>query len=63
MKNTYPILEYDDDRSAILTPDPFRLNGREPVPSIGVLCFFYDVFASLVEKQEVKEIGSLRSEV
>jgi len=63
MEKTYPILEFDDDRAAILNPDPYRFNGREPVPSTGVLCFFHDVFASLVEKQEVKEIGSLRSEM
>jgi len=63
MTKTYPILEHDEDRAAILNPDPFRFNAGPPVPSIAVLCFFQDVLVSLVENQELKEVGYLRSEM
>jgi len=63
MKKTYPILEFDEDRSSILNPDPFRFNGKPPVASIGVLCFFQDVISSLVETGELKEFGALHSEM
>ncbi len=63
MKKTYPILEFDENRSSILNPDPYRFNGKPPMASIGVLCFFQDVIKSLVEKGELKEFGALRSEM
>ena len=63
MNKTYPILEHDEDRAAILNPDPFRFNAGPPVPSIAVLCFFQDVLSDLVDSHELKELGRLRSEM
>lgn len=63
MKETYPILEFDEDRGAILTPDPYRFNGGPALPASAVLCFFQDVITSLVETGEVTTFGYLRSEM
>ena len=43
MTENAPILEFDGDRSAILSPDPYRTGGDIHLPSLGVLCFFQDV--------------------
>ena len=63
MKKTYPILEFDEDRAAILMPDPFRFNAGSPVPNIGVLTFFQDVITDLAEQGELTVLGYLRSEI
>ena len=42
MKNA-PILEFDEDRTGILMPDPFTIGVGTIVPARGVLCFFHDV--------------------
>ena len=63
MTKPYPILEFDNDRAAILAPDPFRLNGNVPVPAAGVLCFFQDVITDLVEGGDVTLLGYLNSEI
>lgn len=57
-----PILEFDEDRTSILMPDPFRLGVQQLVPARGVLCFFKDVIDELVEVGEMTELGNLRSE-
>lgn len=59
----YPILEFDEDRGSILTPDPFRFNAGAPVPAAGVLCFFQDVLSDLLKKDELEFIGNLVSEM
>lgn len=63
MKPQYPILEFDEDRSSILTPDPFALGAGVLIPARGVLCFFHDVLAQMVEEGQLKVIGHLRSEM
>jgi nucleoside phosphorylase len=63
MTKSSPILEFDEDRSAILNPDPFRFNGQPPVPAGAVLCFFQDVIDALLEKQALVLQGYLRSEM
>lgn len=63
MTKKSPILEFDDDRAAILMPDPFRFNGLPPVPAKAVLCFFQDVLDALLEKKELTIMGYLRSEM
>ncbi|KAF0110202.1 MAG: Purine or other phosphorylase family 1 [Chloroflexi bacterium] len=63
MTQKAPILEFDDDRSAILMPDPYRFSGGKPVPARGVLCFFKDVLDDLLEKNELMLIGYLGSEM
>ena len=63
MTRTAPILEFDEDRTGILMPDPFMIGVGTIVPSKGVLCFFYDVIATLLENGELTHIGNLKSEM
>ena len=63
MTSKSPILEFDEDRTAILMPDPFRFNGQPPIPAKAVLCFFQDVLDALLEKKELTLMGYLRSEM
>ncbi len=58
-----PILEFDEDRTSILMPDPFRVGVGSLVPARGVLCFFKDVLDALLEAGELTEVGHLRSEM
>lgn len=60
---SYPILEFDEDRSSITMPDPFALDFASRVPSRGVLCFFQDVINELVSLNQLTVIGYLRSEI
>jgi len=62
-KSHHPITEFDDDRSAILMPDPFAIGVGTLVPARGVLCFFQDVITDLCEEGKLKEIGHLSSEI
>lgn len=62
-KSRYPITEFDDDRSAILMPDPFMIGVGTLVPARGVLCFFQDVINALREEGKLKQIGHLSSEI
>jgi len=63
MTKKAPILEFDEDRTGILMPDPFAIGVGTLVPSKGVLCFFHDVIASLLENGELTHIGNLKSEM
>ena len=58
-----PILEHDEDRAAIIMPDPFRFAKCGPIPSRGVLCFFQDVISSLLEEAKLKKLGHLTTEM
>ena len=60
---SFPILEYDEDRSSITMPDPFALDFSSRVPARGVLCFFQDVIDELVSLNQLTVIGYLRSEI
>jgi uridine phosphorylase len=58
---SYPILEFDSSPKAIVEPQiQFELD-----PSIkgGVLCFFQEVLSGLLEHQQLRVIGELRSEM
>jgi uridine phosphorylase len=58
----YPILEFDPDPGAII--EPARV--IQPIDGIAercVLCFFQEVFETLKSRGEVRQIGSLRSEI
>ncbi len=61
MTKNYPILDFDDDRSAILTPDPYALGIGTPAHC--VLCFFQDVIDQMRDEGQLREIGNLRSEI
>lgn len=61
MTKHYPILDFDDDRSAILTPDPYALGIGTPAKC--VLCFFQEVITRLREEGQLREVGHLHSEI
>ena len=62
MRQTYPILEYDPERDAII--DPGRLIKPHPeMPEHGVITFFRDVLEDLVAQGYAVEIASLKSEM
>jgi len=63
MTHKTPILEFDDDRAAILMPDPYRFAKSGPVPARGVLCFFKDVFDALLAEGKLAKLGDLHSEI
>ena len=60
LKNA-PILEFDPTPTAILEPHNPPLS-CEPVDR-AVLCFFFDVFASLVDQGRLEDVGALSSEI
>jgi uridine phosphorylase len=56
----YPILDFDFSRQAIIEPRAdFDTGGLRR----GVLCFFYDTLAALVETGRLKPVGTLKSEI
>lgn len=61
MNHDSPILEFDPAPTAIL--EPYSPPTSEPVPAYAVLCFFHDVLAQLVEKQVLRKIGEIKSEI
>jgi len=61
LPDRYPILEFDPEREAILSPQA-GLRGRT-VPRKAVLCFFQDVLNDLRDSGMLKEIGALKSEI
>lgn len=63
MTRKAPILEFDEDRSAILMPDPYRFAGKATIPARGVLCFFQDVLDDLKSAGKLTHLGDLRSEI
>lgn len=63
MTRKAPILEFDEDRSAILMPDPYRFAGKAVIPARGVLCFFHDVIEGLVAAGDLTFLGNLGSEI
>ena len=62
MRQTYPILEFDPERDAII--DPVKLIQPHPeMPEHGVITFFQDVLEDLVAQGFAFEIASLKSEM
>ncbi len=61
MNHDSPILEFDPARNAILEPDGAPTS--EPVPDRCVLCFFHEIIEHLVERQVLRRIGQLKSEI
>jgi len=58
---TYPILDFDPGRNAILTPRQYAT--KEPLPQRGVLCFFADVLRKLKRGNRLKKTASFTSEM
>lgn len=63
MTSHYPIIEFDEDRTSILMPDPFSVGVGTILPAHGVLCFFADTIESLVNEGKLTVIGHLKSEI
>jgi uridine phosphorylase len=63
MTHKSPILEFDNDRSAILMPDPYRFSKNGQIPARAVLCFFKDVFDTLLTEGKLTKLGDLHSEI
>ncbi|HAL16983.1 MAG TPA: hypothetical protein DCP32_09595 [Anaerolineaceae bacterium] len=61
MNHDSPILEFDPARRAILEPDGAPTS--EPAPDRCVLCFFHEIIEQLVERQALRRIGQLKSEI
>ncbi len=61
MNADYPILEYDPDPHAILSPQVETLRGK--LPSKAVLCFFQDVLQDHLNNGKLERVGNLKSEI
>lgn len=61
MDNPFPILEFDPSTSAIIEPHGPVLS--RPAPPRAVLCFFPEVIQSLLESDQLVQIGACRSEI
>jgi uridine phosphorylase len=59
-KLEYPILEFDEDRTAII--EPHALLPRERLPIRAVACFFQDVIERVCQRSGAKELYRLRAE-
>ena len=58
---SFPILDFDDDRNAILNPRMYAT--RQPLPERGVLCFFQDVLKALARQKRLRKITNFSSEM
>jgi nucleoside phosphorylase len=61
MTDSFPLFEYDEDRSAIIEPHHVLVQ-REDFPQHAVICFFHDVLSRLREQGTGEIIGYLTSE-
>jgi uridine phosphorylase len=63
MTNKVPILEFDEDPNAILSPETEGFAGGVPYPKMVVMCFFRDVIEGLLAQGELTHLEDLRSEI
>ena len=61
MNPDLPILEFDPDPEAILSPQVEALKGK--LPARAVMCFFQDVLQDLLAQGKLNMVGQLRSEI
>jgi uridine phosphorylase len=59
--DSFPILEFDPARSAIIEPVGPAVS--RPAPQRGVLCFFPEVIQTLIDEGRLHQIGAIRSEI
>jgi uridine phosphorylase len=59
--DSFPILEFDSSRSAIIEPVGPLVS--RPAPQRGVLCFFPEVIQSFIDEGRLHQIGAIRSEI
>lgn len=62
MKKIFPILEFDDDKPALLEPKNV-IQKNDEMPERCIICFFQDVINDLLNKEEIVEIDSMNSEM
>ena len=63
MTDNAPILEFDSDRAAILTPGAFSLDNGHGLPNLCVLCFFNDLLHEMAGNGQLKEVHQVNSEI
>ena len=61
MNDSSPILDFDSEPQAILSPRGPKTS--EPVPECCVLCFFQDVITQQINEGNLRLIGNLGSEI
>jgi uridine phosphorylase len=61
MQKNFPILEFDPTLTAILEPKMAPL--VEPCPEKAVLCFFQEIIRELADSKQIRQIGTLGSEI
>jgi uridine phosphorylase len=61
MKETYPILEYDPTRRAVI--EPGEAIQIEEIPETAVICFFQEVLTDLVERGRLTQVSRAKSEI
>lgn len=61
MNVDYPILEFDPDLQAILSPQVESLRGK--LPPKALMCFFQDVLQDQAEQGKLTKVGNVRSEI
>jgi uridine phosphorylase len=60
----FPILEYDPDRDALISPSvtTLRPSGGEPIPRVAVACFFQEVIESECVRAGARVVATLTAE-
>lgn len=61
MHATYPILEFDSNREAVL--EPSKLLTKRDLPEHCVICFFFDVMERMALDEHVETLPPLKSEM
>jgi uridine phosphorylase len=61
MYSDYPILEFDPNPEAILSPHVDSMRGK--LPEKAVLCFFQDILQEQFTHESLSKVGNLRSEI
>jgi nucleoside phosphorylase len=61
MIESFPLFEFDEDRSAIIEPHHLLVR-RDDFPEHAVICFFYDVLDNVRERETTEIIGYITSE-
>jgi len=60
MRQKYPILEFDDNKDAVL--EPSRVQNKKDVPKECVITFFREVIQGLFLARRLEQIGTIYSE-
>ncbi len=61
MRREYPILEFDPDRQALISPRPSK--GDEALPEHCVICFFHEVLERVCAQEGIRQIACESSEM